>query len=676
MTLITCICYYFIFGKLVDIVDFLPIFATDSTFSELQFKIKYMKQRKMKQLVFVSLVSALTLNSCADKDVYQGEQKNKPISPTEVFDFDLMQKVNINVDYGFENDYYIVFELYDQNPLIKVDDLWVKDEVLVPLYSASTNDKGQYSSTIQIPSGITKVWLYTDYLGAVSPVELAILANGEIRFNQTEYIASIRSPKTKAITSGGYQYPDDWMIMEGVNWDEYGYPSNMEMGLSMPPAEILYSIKDVYRKSGNETIRDRHPKWFSNNATSEIKITKVTELSLVFIGSTPNWANTVGYFTYPTGTIPTPETIQKIIAFPNASSFSNPAGVLLCGNEVKLKYWDGEKFEDKFPEGVTVGWCLEGNAFRQGDIIKQNYAGTRYSYSAMNEVDVNGDFVQRVVALRNSDQIVAIGFEDNKDYDYCDATFYLKSSEYNAIDPDLPELPIVEPPKNLTVSYSGTLTFEDQWPSAGDYDMNDVVMEYQSTVYKYAKTDEVYKIIDVFTPVHDGASFTCGFGYELHGVAQSDVSKITISGPEGWEIEEDQSHPTIVLFNNHKAVLGDKYVVTIELKNVAQDNVIPPYNPFIFVKKRDVEVHLVKGAPTSKADIMLFNTKSDISDIANGNCYIMRFDGEVDLMPFGIHIPIHRFKVPKESKKIYETYPDFIEWVTSGGEKNANWYKN
>ena len=41
----------------------------------------------MKQLVFVSLVSALTLNSCADKDVYQGEQKNKPISPTKVKDF-------------------------------------------------------------------------------------------------------------------------------------------------------------------------------------------------------------------------------------------------------------------------------------------------------------------------------------------------------------------------------------------------------------------------------------------------------------------------------------------------------------------------------------------------------------------------------------------------------------
>ena len=667
MTLITCICYYFIFGKLVDIVDFLPIFATDSTFSELQFKIKYMKQRKMKQLVFVSLVSALTLNSCADKDVYQGEQKNKPISPTEVFDFDLMQKVNINVDYGFENDYYIVFELYDQNPLIKVDDLWVKDEVLVPLYSASTNDKGQYSSTIQIPSGITKVWLYTDYLGAVSPVELAILANGEIRFNQTEYIASIRSPKTKAITSGGYQYPDDWMIMEGVNWDEYGYPSNMEMGLSMPPAEILYSIKDVYRKSGNETIRDRHPKWFSNNATSEIKITKVTELSLVFIGSTPNWANTVGYFTYPTGTIPTPETIQKIIAFPNASSFSNPAGVLLCGNEVKLKYWDGEKFEDKFPEGVTVGWCLEGNAFRQGDIIKQNYAGTRYSYSAMNEVDVNGDFVQRVVALRNSDQIVAIGFEDNKDYDYCDATFYLKSSEYNAIDPDLPELPIVEPPKNLTVSYSGTLTFEDQWPSAGDYDMNDVVMEYQSTVYKYAKTDEVYKIIDVFTPVHDGAVFANALAYQ---VDKGQFGKMTFSATtEGIHTESATS--SIIVCPNVKQAIQKVYTITREFTGGSFNKKdLKSYNPYIIVKyaegqKGRTEVHLPKHEATSLADLSLAGTQKDAYYIDKEGAY-----------PFAIDIPILNFISVTEKKSIDTEYPNFKAWADSKGEKYTDWYNN
>lgn len=76
---------------------FLSIFATDSTFVELQFKIKYMKQQKMKQLVFLSLVSALLLSGCADKDVYQGggeeDGKNTPLSPTEAFDFNLMQQV-------------------------------------------------------------------------------------------------------------------------------------------------------------------------------------------------------------------------------------------------------------------------------------------------------------------------------------------------------------------------------------------------------------------------------------------------------------------------------------------------------------------------------------------------------------------------------------------------------
>ncbi|MEI3460359.1 MAG: DUF4114 domain-containing protein [Bacteroides cellulosilyticus] len=72
-----------------------------------------------------------------------------------------------------------------------------------------------------------------------------------------------------------------------------------------------------------------------------------------------------------------------------------------------------QQFEDKFPAGVTVGWCLEGNGFNKGNIVQHCYVGeSRYSYSAM-----NSDNAQRVVALRDkgTDQLVAIGFEDNKD---------------------------------------------------------------------------------------------------------------------------------------------------------------------------------------------------------------------------------------------------------------------
>ena len=80
-----------------------------------------MKQRKMKQIVFLSLMSMLLLGSCTDRDVYQGggeeTDKNTPLKPSEVFDFSMMQQVKVNVDYGFTSDYYITFDLYSQDTM-------------------------------------------------------------------------------------------------------------------------------------------------------------------------------------------------------------------------------------------------------------------------------------------------------------------------------------------------------------------------------------------------------------------------------------------------------------------------------------------------------------------------------------------------------------------------------
>lgn len=639
-----------------------------------------MKQRKMKQIVFLSLMSMLLLGSCTDRDVYQGggeeTGKNTPLKPSEVFDFSMMQQVKVNVDYGFAGDYYITFDLYSQDPMKEENDSWIKDESLSPVYSAPTDKKGRYSGTVEIPSDITEVWLYTDYLGAISPVKLTI-SNGEINYNQSAYIASLQT-KTRGTTTGGHNYLDDWMLMLGVDWDGYGMPNNMEAALSAPPAEILYSIRSTYSNISGRQIKDLHPEWLNNNTTSEIKIIKDTELSLVFVASSASFNNTVGYFTYKSGTVPTPETVQKVLAFPNASPISKVSdgertGSLLCGHEVKLKYWneDEQKFEDKFPAGVTVGWSLQANAFKSGDILKG--IGIRYSYSTMNY-----DNSQRVVALRDggTDQIVAIGFEDNVDFDYCDATFYLKIAEANAIDPGGPELPPVDPPSNVTTTYKGTLAYEDQWPAQKDYDMNDVVMTYQSTLYRNVVSNKIYKIVDEFIPLHSGGTHICGFGYQLHNLTPDRVRSIEVSGPDGWKIETAQSHPTVILFDNMKSVLNQKFTVTIELADVDLSQVTPPYNPFIFVNGRSREVHLVNYAPTDKADKSFFNTSDDMSNIDEGIYYITRYGEEVDIMPFAINLPILDFSIPTEGVKIYDTYPDFIGWVKSKGTTNKNWYKN
>ena len=60
-------------------------------------------------------------------------------------------------------------------------------------------------------------------------------------------------------------------------------------------------------------------------------------MSLVFISSGAGWNNTIGYFTYPTNEVPTESTVQKILAFPNASPISKSSGTgrLLCGHEMK-----------------------------------------------------------------------------------------------------------------------------------------------------------------------------------------------------------------------------------------------------------------------------------------------------------------------------------------------------
>lgn len=266
---------------------------------------------------FIIMSSAFMFSSCMEKDVYKGEPQNQPLKPSEVFDFSLTKEIKVNIDYGFTNDYYVLFQLYDQDPMKLVDNSWVKDETLNPIYAASTDTKGQYSGTITIPSSITEVWLYSEYLGTVSPVKLAV-SNGVVNYNQKEYIASLQT-KTRATTSHGFTYPDTYMLMPSVDWDQYGLPSNVEPDLCMPSSDILYSINATYTMVGKESIGQIHTDWLERNTTSEINISKATEVSLVFMKSGANFHNAVGYFTYKTGTIPTEDNIQKILAFPNVT---------------------------------------------------------------------------------------------------------------------------------------------------------------------------------------------------------------------------------------------------------------------------------------------------------------------------------------------------------------------
>lgn len=642
--------------------------------------------------------------SCVDnqRDLFKEPGK---LSKDEYFDFNMNQSLTINVDYGFKNDYAVLFEIYDQIPV--ETDASVKKSI-EPIYRATTDKYGKFNEEgITIPTAVSEVWLSSDYLGTASPVKIAIGADKRISFNQDAYIQSLlaKSPAlSRGITTNEHKYPDDWMLLPGVDWDDNGRPNNLSAEKNIPPASVLYNIKSVFKKADGKGILQNYPEFFTGNMVSDIPIVKKTEVSLVFVNSTAAWYNTVGYYTYPTGETPDINKIKKIIAFPNASPVYKTAGVgaLVCGDEVKLKYWNEDKnqFEDEFPEGVTIGWCLQGMGFRnkplngdvQGDLVAG--MGTRYSTTDLNKAGSDGVKRQRTVSLRDteSNQIVAIGFEDNIDLDYCDAIFYIHISEKDAIDEGvIPPLPVdpAGPPtdEDNYIVHSGTLLFEDLWPEQGDYDMNDVMIRYTSKVYKSILTNRVYKIVDEYTPLHRGGYLTNGFGYQLHDISNSDISKVTIEGPSNAQkskymsgsTESGQSHPTILLFDNMatfdgKEEANKKFTVTIELNDVNEKDVVAPYNPFIFIesdKTRGKEVHLVKYPPTDKADLSLLGTGKDVSRPDEELYYV-----SVDLMPFALNMPVVDFPIPEEGVRIDESYPQFTTWVKSNGKEGTKWYLN
>ena len=142
-------------------------------------------------------------------------------------------------------------------------------------------------------------------------------------------------------------------------------------------------------------------------------------------------------------------------------------------------------------------------------------------------------------------------------------------------------------------------------------------------------------------------------------------------------VEDEVKHESAVMIkemeSRAKEEADKKYTVTIQVNDVSSKNVLPPYNPFIFVesdKTRGREVHLVKYPPTDKANPSLLGTGKDVSRPDEGLYYV-----SIDLMPFALNMPISEFPIPEEGVRIDESYPKFATWVKSNGAQAKDWYK-
>lgn len=259
--------------------------------------------------------------------------------------------------------------------------------------------------------------------------------------------------------------------------------------------------------------------------------------------------------------------------------------------------------------------------------------------------------------------------EDGANRSFCDLLFYVDASPESSIDnPNRPNIPSDDKPiekPDAQENLKGTLAFEDIWPDGGDYDMNDVVVEYNRAIY-FNTENMINKIVDTFTPTHDGAMYDNAFAYQIDG---GQFGKVT----SDKDIKVESETSSIIVFPSVKqAVKGKVGTCTItrtfEKATFNKEN-LKIYNPYIIVKyaagqQNRTEVHLPKYSPTSYADKSLIGSSKDVYYIDRDGAY-----------PFAIDIPMLNFIPVTETHNIDTEYPYFKNWADSWGSKSTDWYK-
>lgn len=337
----------------------------------------------------------------------------------------------------------------------------------------------------------------------------------------------------------------------------------------------------------------------------------------------------------------------------------------------------------------------------KANLIKYNW----HTYLQGNlVVEATPDYIQAgnsIDCLHVDDKVIQTGFDESKyEVETCGGII----NEGNSGDPD-PENPSKPDTGDNTIY---TYAFEDQWPAYGDFDMNDIVI----SINKMAITNE--KQLTIQGNVRAvGSSRKTGIGIQFLNMNSNEVilsGKVQSGIPT---FENGQNNPVVILSTHaHKycnaSITDDDYTfyctdptaggtynsgdgaefeITLTFSTAeAATKAMNIKNMDIFIISKEAqgnikrtEIHLPNYAPTSLGTTALFGMSNDASAYnkmlnANQKGYYISTEG----LAWGICIPSTKvWKWPKERKIITDVYPDFKNWVISGGEtENINWISN
>ena len=616
-----------------------------------------------------SVLVILMVSGCT-RDVYDpnGGGEDKPNS----FDFSTTSTIQLNVKYDVPEGYKVLFNVYFEDPFTTDEGgQTVLRTDITPAITRMTDENGEYhAKEIVAADHGSDVYIYTSYVGVPGLVQTTItdnVINADIEWKLTDGIPQTRADKWDPSTEYG---------LLGT-WQTNGRPNYLDSeGELVLSASVLKTIRNTIQEGGicPQTYRQ----------SADFKVDDLqgrdTEVSVRFIGGNSSAASIFGYYCYKDGaSVKEIKAAKKYIVFPNthtAGYYGKPIG-LKGGECVKLHYID-ENGVDKgtvFPNGVRIGWFLLNNAFvKEGKTDKICYSTTA----------LNGDGRTHTAAFRINDFVV-LSFEEYTDYDYNDVQFNVWSNPIEAIAPDVPSVtpdPGTDDDRSVAyrMTYKGILAFEDNWPNKGDYDLNDVIVKYNS-VLAFNTSNQVLSTEDTFTALWSGASFKNGFAYQMNTDRSNVVTEFENISDTSQGLDRELAKATVNVFTNALvATENNTKTASYKIKNTLTTPVdhetfgVAPYNPFIMVHENlgnnRCEVHLVNYKPTEKADMSLFHTGKDLSSPNSGVYYVA-----AENYPFAIQLVDAEDFSTTETESVDITYSDFIKWVKSNGSEYKDWYK-
>ncbi len=640
--------------------------------------------------------SLLALTSCMEKDLYGKKNNETPSLAT----FATTQDVQFSMLYNVPSGYSTEFAVYSENPVTISEDGTIVLRTDIQPIAAGIVDEGNFNMMKKIPSYVKELYAYTGDLYA-SRLMHATINNGTATFKAVDFSSLI--PQTAAMNTRSTA--DKTLDLAYVPEVDSRYTPAMD-GYMDIPLGVFYSIKSFF--PNGKSLFETNKGQYVQDATMEV--TENTELWISPLITDCSKINTLGYICFdgPKSSIPADmsQIDEKLITvFPWASLENNPVAYagytgLNAGQMFKLKYYDKKegKLVDTFPKGTTIIWFLasgiynrDTKTFNSSSSKAQNFF---YSHSAWNTYEAdNLKCHTAYYSVKNGNETyTCFAFEDTKrtenvycDNDFNDLVFVMKANPASAITPpiivDGDDDPIIVEEKKF-----GVLAFEDNWPSAGDYDMNDVVVTYNSKTSYYKEVSSlgtcVVSINDVFNLVHSGATYHNSFSIK-YDIAPNKVTSVLVNG-QSVQPRADGDGFVVKVFDDALAYIkpfefgqSKEFNVVVsfvknQIKQADFQSKVAPYNPFISPKD-GIEVHLPMQKPTTEADTNYFGTMDDCSDPDKGIYYVGK---EGSIYPWAIHLAnIDDFVIPTEKEAIDATYPLYKTWVESGfSQTYSKWY--